>query len=133
MNCARQPVASAASARLASPTTKPGKRPKASRLQSELARKILRLLKEEDAQPGHHLVELDLCQALLRWVRPRSGLGLASTTSSALAIAQPQATPQPTLQALTGQALPAQPVIEGVDVEDAVADAATKHFHGWCV
>src|SRR3954468_3720406 len=39
------------------------KSPKASRLQSDLARKILRLLKDEDAQPGHHLVELDLCAA----------------------------------------------------------------------
>jgi DNA-binding GntR family transcriptional regulator len=36
---------------------------KASRLQAELARKILRLLKERDAEPGHHLVELDLCSA----------------------------------------------------------------------
>jgi len=32
-----------------------------SRLQEELARRILRLLKEESAPPGHHLVELDLC------------------------------------------------------------------------
>jgi DNA-binding GntR family transcriptional regulator len=39
------------------------RRPKASRLQNELARRILRSLKEEDAQPGHHLVELDLCSA----------------------------------------------------------------------
>jgi DNA-binding GntR family transcriptional regulator len=39
------------------------RRPKASRLQNELARRILRSLKEEDAQPGHHLVELDLCNA----------------------------------------------------------------------
>jgi DNA-binding GntR family transcriptional regulator len=39
------------------------RRPKASRLQSELARRILRLLKEQNAQPGHHLVELDLCRA----------------------------------------------------------------------
>lgn len=38
------------------------KRPKASRLQAELARRILRFLKEQDAQPGHHLVELDLCR-----------------------------------------------------------------------
>jgi len=37
------------------------KRPKASRLQAELARRILRYLKDENAQPGHHLVELDLC------------------------------------------------------------------------
>ena len=41
----------------------PAKRPKASRLQAELARKILRLLKDQDAAAGHHLVELDLCQA----------------------------------------------------------------------
>jgi DNA-binding GntR family transcriptional regulator len=39
------------------------KRPKASRLQSELAQKILRSLRDENAQAGHHLVELDLCQA----------------------------------------------------------------------
>jgi DNA-binding GntR family transcriptional regulator len=37
------------------------KRPKASPLQNELARRILRSLREENAQPGHHLVELDLC------------------------------------------------------------------------
>jgi DNA-binding GntR family transcriptional regulator len=37
------------------------KRSKTSRLQSELARRILRLLKEQNAQPGHHLVELELC------------------------------------------------------------------------
>ena len=41
----------------------PTKRPKASRLQSELARKILRLLKDEGSAAGHHLVELDLCEA----------------------------------------------------------------------
>ncbi|HKY18631.1 MAG TPA: GntR family transcriptional regulator [Rhizomicrobium sp.] len=40
------------------------KRPKASRLQSELARKILFLLKDDNAQPGHRLVEWDLCAAL---------------------------------------------------------------------
>jgi DNA-binding GntR family transcriptional regulator len=39
------------------------KRPSSSRLQAELARRILRLLKEQGAEPGHHLVELDLCQA----------------------------------------------------------------------
>lgn len=38
------------------------KRPKASRLQTELARRILRHLKDENVQPGHHLVELDLCR-----------------------------------------------------------------------
>ena len=38
------------------------KRPKASRLQAELARRILRFLKEQGAQPGYHLVELDLCR-----------------------------------------------------------------------
>ncbi|HEX4271193.1 MAG TPA: GntR family transcriptional regulator, partial [Rhizomicrobium sp.] len=36
---------------------------KPSRLQAELARRILRLLKDQGAQPGHHLVELELCQA----------------------------------------------------------------------
>jgi DNA-binding GntR family transcriptional regulator len=39
------------------------KRPKASRLQSQLARRILRLLKEQGAGPGHHLVETELCQS----------------------------------------------------------------------
>jgi DNA-binding GntR family transcriptional regulator len=39
------------------------RRPKTSRLQTELARRILLLLKEQNAVPGHHLVELDLCQA----------------------------------------------------------------------
>jgi DNA-binding GntR family transcriptional regulator len=34
-----------------------------SRLQAELARRILRALKEEKAQAGHRLVELDLCAA----------------------------------------------------------------------
>jgi DNA-binding GntR family transcriptional regulator len=38
------------------------RRPKASRLQAELARRILRRLKEQGAQPGHHLIELDLCR-----------------------------------------------------------------------
>lgn len=41
----------------------PAKRPKASRLQADLARKILRLLKDEGAAAGHHLVELELCEA----------------------------------------------------------------------
>ena len=36
----------------------------ASRLQGELARRILRSLKEQNAQPGHRLVEMDLCAAL---------------------------------------------------------------------
>lgn len=35
-----------------------------SRLQGELAHRILRSLKEQNAQPGHRLVELDLCAAL---------------------------------------------------------------------
>jgi len=39
------------------------KRPNASRLQAELARQVLSYLKEQAAQPGHRLVELDLCQA----------------------------------------------------------------------
>lgn len=39
------------------------KRPKASRLQSDLAQKILKSLRNENAQAGHHLVELDLCKA----------------------------------------------------------------------
>src|ERR1700733_9247318 len=34
-----------------------------SRLQGELARRILRHLKDQGAQPGHHLVELELCRA----------------------------------------------------------------------
>ncbi len=38
------------------------KRPQASRLQAELARRILRFLQEQGSQPGHRLVELDLCQ-----------------------------------------------------------------------
>ncbi|MBL8642771.1 MAG: GntR family transcriptional regulator [Rhodospirillaceae bacterium] len=33
-----------------------------SRLQSELAARILRLLKEQGSGPGYHLVELDLCE-----------------------------------------------------------------------
>jgi DNA-binding GntR family transcriptional regulator len=37
------------------------KRPKPSRLQADLAQRILRFLKEENAQPGHRLVELELC------------------------------------------------------------------------
>lgn len=36
--------------------------PRASRLQAELAARILRVLKEQGAKPGHHLVELDLCR-----------------------------------------------------------------------
>ena len=38
----------------------PPKRP--SRLQAELARRILRFLQDQEAKPGHHLVELDLCR-----------------------------------------------------------------------
>jgi len=34
----------------------------ASRLQAELARRISRFLREKEFQPGHHLVELDLCR-----------------------------------------------------------------------
>jgi len=34
---------------------------KASRLQSDLARRILQRLNQDGAQPGHHLVELELC------------------------------------------------------------------------
>lgn len=37
-------------------------RPAPSRLQADLAARILRRLKEQGAGPGHHLVELDLCQ-----------------------------------------------------------------------
>jgi len=37
-------------------------RPKTSRLQTELARRILRHLQEQGAAPGHHLVELELCR-----------------------------------------------------------------------
>jgi len=36
--------------------------PRASRLQSELAARILRVLKEQGAAPGHHLIELELCR-----------------------------------------------------------------------
>jgi DNA-binding GntR family transcriptional regulator len=36
--------------------------PRASRLQTDLAARILRLLKDQGAGPGHHLVELDLCR-----------------------------------------------------------------------
>ena len=36
--------------------------PRASRLQADLAGRILRMLKEQGAGPGHHLVELDLCR-----------------------------------------------------------------------
>lgn len=36
---------------------------RASRLQMELAARILKLLKDQGAAPGHHLVELDLCRA----------------------------------------------------------------------
>jgi DNA-binding GntR family transcriptional regulator len=35
---------------------------RASRLQADLAARILRLLKDQGAGPGHHLVELDLCR-----------------------------------------------------------------------
>lgn len=38
------------------------RRSKASRLQAELARRILRLLQDQSAAPGHHLVELELCR-----------------------------------------------------------------------
>lgn len=38
------------------------KRPKASRLQQDLARRMLRFLKDEQAGLGHHLVELELCR-----------------------------------------------------------------------
>lgn len=36
--------------------------PRASRLQTDLAARILRMLKDQGAGPGHHLVELDLCR-----------------------------------------------------------------------
>ncbi len=36
--------------------------PRASRLQADLAARILRMLKDQGAGPGHHLVELDLCR-----------------------------------------------------------------------
>ena len=38
------------------------KRPNASRLQADLAHRILRHLQDQGAEPGHHLVELDLCR-----------------------------------------------------------------------
>ena len=40
------------------------KAPQASRLQVELARRILRHMREKGIQPGHHLVELELCRIL---------------------------------------------------------------------
>src|SRR3546814_6842913 len=39
-----------------------GDAPRASRLQADLASRIVRMLKEQGAGPGHHLVELDLCR-----------------------------------------------------------------------
>ena len=36
--------------------------PRPSRLQADLAARILRMLKDQGAGPGHHLVELDLCR-----------------------------------------------------------------------
>jgi DNA-binding GntR family transcriptional regulator len=67
------------------------KRPKASRLQSGLAHRILTSLRDENAPAGHHLVELDLCEkfgvsrtpirgalkllAAEGWLSPRSGRG----------------------------------------------------------
>jgi len=39
-----------------------GAPPRVSRLQADLAARILRMLKEQGAGPGHHLVELDLCR-----------------------------------------------------------------------
>src|SRR3546814_6880839 len=39
-----------------------GDTPRASRLQADLALRIVRMLKEQGAGPGHHLVELDLCR-----------------------------------------------------------------------
>ena len=39
------------------------KRPNSSRLQANLARRILQQLAQDNAQPGHHLVELDLCRS----------------------------------------------------------------------
>ena len=36
--------------------------PRASRLQADLAARILRMLKDQGAGPGHHLIELDLCR-----------------------------------------------------------------------
>lgn len=39
-----------------------GEAPRASRLQADLAARILRMLKDQRAGAGHHLVELDLCR-----------------------------------------------------------------------
>jgi DNA-binding GntR family transcriptional regulator len=39
-----------------------GESSRPSRLQADLAARILRMLKEQGAGPGHHLVELDLCR-----------------------------------------------------------------------
>jgi DNA-binding GntR family transcriptional regulator len=38
------------------------RRPRASRLQGELARRILRFLHEQGAEPAYHLIELELCR-----------------------------------------------------------------------
>lgn len=43
-------------------TGQTAKPPRASRLQADLAARILRALKEQGAAPGYHLVELDLCR-----------------------------------------------------------------------
>ena len=48
---------------MASRPSKPSRR-KASRLQNELARRILRQLNQDGARPGHHLIELELCAGL---------------------------------------------------------------------
>jgi len=42
---------------------KPGTDSRASKLHADLARRILRRLKDQGAGPGHRLVELDLCRA----------------------------------------------------------------------
>ena len=69
---------------------------------------------------GKPIEPLDLCQALLRWVRPRSGLGLASPRHPAHLSPQVQPGPPPETPALSGHARPGEPVMEGVDVEDAM-------------
>src|SRR2546422_470700 len=76
------------------------KHPKTSRLQTALARRVLTWLKDEDAPPGRHLVEQDLCTvfgvsrtpirgalkllAAEGWLKPRPGRGFVLAKIPAL-------------------------------------------------